>query len=193
MLLLILVGLGGCGGGSTSGISPPLGRPLTAARTSVAPASSSAADPPAERNGTVPPAQAAAENEPTHSSIARSPHAALRRYALVYSNWQAAGLATHERELASLAIGAARLAAEQTVASESGAAGLTADHVRNQGVVLTIAPGQGPAHGEWVVVTQEQTIGTGPYASLPSSPHVTLAQTARLGPGWTVSEWRPQS
>lgn len=192
-LLLLMIGLSGCGDRSTSNISPPLGRSLGADPASLRRSPAPTGDPPAERDGTVAQGQAAAENEPTHSSIAPSPQAALRRYALHYTNWRAASLVTHERELASLATGAARNVAEETAASESGAAGLAADHVRNQGVVLTIAPGHGPARGEWVVVTQEQTLGTGPYAGLPSSPHVTLAQTARSGPGWTVSEWRPQS
>jgi hypothetical protein len=92
-----------------------------------------------------------------------------------------------------MAIGAARLAAEQTDASQSRAAALTADHVENKGVVLAITPGQGPALGQWVVVTQELTMGAGAYTGLPSSPHVTLARVARLNSGWLVSEWSPQS
>jgi len=98
-----------------------------------------------------------------------------------------------ERHLASLAVGAARLAAEQTAASQSAAAQLAANHVQDKGVVLAITPGLGPARGQWVIVTQEQTTGTGPYAGLPSSPHVTLARAARLGRGWVVSEWSPRS
>jgi hypothetical protein len=192
ILLLAFIGLGGCGAATVS-TSPPLGRSLDVEPAPVSPAPVSSSDPPAERGGTLPQSQAAAEKQPIPGSLAPSPQAALSRYALAYTNWQATSLPGHERQLASLAVGAARLAAEQTAASESDAAALAADHVQNKGVVLAIAPGQGPAHGQWVVVTQEQTTGTGPYAGLPPAPHVTLAQTAHVGSGWAVSEWSPRS
>jgi hypothetical protein len=115
------------------------------------------------------------------------------RYALVYTNWKASSLAANEQVLASMAVGAARLAAQQTAASESATAALAADRVRNKGAVLAITPGQGPARGRWIVVTQEQTIGTGPYAGLPSSIHVTLARVAQLRRWWVVSDWSPSS
>jgi hypothetical protein len=100
-------------------------------------------DPLPERDGTLPKGQAAKENTPATGSIAPSPQAALRRYALTYTNWQATSLPVHERQLASLAVGAARLAAEQTAASQSAAAQLASNHVENKGVVLAIAPGEG--------------------------------------------------
>ena len=191
--LLVAIGLGGCGGGSTSSISPPLGRALTPERAPVSPAPAPTGDPPEERDGTVAQGQTAAEKAPTPGSLASSPQAALRRYALVYTNWQARDLPAHERRLASLAVGAARLAAEQTAASQSAATQLAEDHVQNTGVLLAIAPGQGLAHGQWVVVTQEQTTGTGPYAGLPTSVHVTLSRVTRPGRSWAVSEWSPRS
>ncbi|MGA2321557.1 MAG: hypothetical protein ABSG95_12585 [Solirubrobacteraceae bacterium] len=193
MLLLALVDLSGCNGRSTASTSPPLGRSLGAESTVASQAPAPAGDPPEERNGTVPNGRGVAQNEPKPSAIAPSAQAALTRYALAYTNWQATSLVAHERELASLAIGAARLAAEQTAASHSAATQLGANHVENKGVVLAIGAGQGPAHGEWVVVTQEQTSGTGPFAGLPPAPHVTLARTARVGSGWAVSEWSPQT
>jgi hypothetical protein len=150
-------------------------------------------DPLPERDGTVPKSQVAKENTPATGSTAPSPQAALRRYALTYTNWQATSLPGHERQIASLAVGSARLAAEQTAASQSAAAQLASNHVQNKGVVLAIAPGEGPAHGQWVVVTHEQTTGTGPYAGLPPTPHVTLARTERLRRSWAVSEWLPQN
>jgi hypothetical protein len=192
-LLLALIGLVGCGGRSTASNSPPLGRSLGAESKPASPAPAPSGDPPAERNGTVPQAQAVAENGPAPGSLAPSPQAALLRYALVYTNWRASNLGAHERNLTSLAIGAARLAAEQSAASESGAAKLATDRVQNKGAVLAIARGQGPAQGEWVVVTQEQTMGTGPYAGLPPSPHVTVARLMRVDEGWVVDEWRPES
>jgi hypothetical protein len=121
--------------------------------------------------------------------VARSPQAALRQYALAYINWRASGLAARERQLATLAVGPARLAAEQAMASQSGAVSLAGHHVENRGVVLTIAPGEGRARGKWVVVTEELTTGTGPYAGLPSTLRVTVASVVRLGPGWVVRGW----
>jgi hypothetical protein len=188
-LLLALIGLAGCGGRSPSSSSLPLGRALSAAPASTSQAPAPIGDPLPERDGTIPKGQAAKENTPATGSIAPSPQAALRRYALGYTNWQATSLPAHERQIASLAVGAARLAAEQTAASKSTAAQLASNHVENKGVVLAIAPGEGPARGQWIVVTQEQTTGTGPYAGLPPTLHVTLARTERLNQGWAVTEW----
>lgn len=86
-------------------------------------------------------------------------------------------------------MGAARLAAEQTAASRSVTAALVASHVRNHGVVLSIAPGQGIARGQWIIVTQEQTTGSGPYAGLtarrPGSWEADLVQRLVKGTvGW---------
>jgi hypothetical protein len=133
-----------------------------------------------------------ASRQNTPGSLAPSPRAALLRYALLYTNWQAASLPATERRLASLAVGAARLTAEQLVASNSAAAALAANHVQNKGVVLAIAPGRGSIVGQWIVVTEEQTTGTGPYAGLPPTLHVTLGRTERLGHGWVVSGWTPR-
>jgi hypothetical protein len=118
---------------------------------------------------------------------------ALTRYALTYTNWQAGQLLTRERQLVALSVGVARLSAEQTAAAQSGAAALSAHDVANVGQVVAIAPGEGPDRGQWVVVTDEQTTGTGPYAGLPAGPHVTLARVVHLAGGWAVSAWDPIS
>jgi len=136
---------------------------------------------------------AARENTPAAGGIASSPQGALRRYALSYTNWNAATLSAHERQLATLAIGPARLAALQTAAALGGNSELASHRVRNTGVVLAIAPGEGPARGEWVVITQEHTTGSGAYSGLPPAPHVTLAQVRRAGGGWVVWGWWPGS
>jgi hypothetical protein len=187
--MLLALSLNGCGS-STTDTSTSLGRSLAASAARANPASAPAGDPPGERDGTISPAQA---NMLSSTSDAPSPQAATRRYSLAYTNWYARTLPAHERALASLAVGAARRTDEQTVASRSRAKELAAAHVRNKGVVLAIAPGTGPAHGQWVIVTLEQTTGTGPYAGLPASPHVTLARTVRLGNHWAVTEWDPQT
>jgi hypothetical protein len=185
---LVLVG---CGGSSGSVPSSP-GRPFAAQPPLAGHAPAAIGDPPPERNGAVPSSQASGENAPTAGAIAPSPQAALHRYALAYTNWTATSLVLHERALATLAVGPARLAAEQIVASQSATATLAAHDVRNKGVVLAIASGQGVARGQWIVATQEETTGTGPYAGLPTSWHVTMARTTRLGSGWAVSEWSPR-
>jgi hypothetical protein len=192
-ILILPVTLGGCGAPTTPRSSPPLGRALDAEAAPATSTNTPSGDPPAERDGTVLAGQAAKQNTLATGATALSPRAALERYALAYTNWHASGLRAHELALAAVAVGAARLAAEQTAASQSAAAALAGDHVQNKGVVLAIAPGQGPARGRWVVVTQEQTIGTGPYAGLPAAPHLTLARTARLHHGWAVSAWSPRS
>jgi hypothetical protein len=117
----------------------------------------------------------------------------LTRYALAYTNWRASQLPARERRLAALSVGVARLSAEQTAAAESGAAALAAHDVANVGQVVAIAPGEGLDRGQWVIVTEEQTSGTGPYAGLPAGPHVTLARIVRLAGGWAVSAWDPIS
>lgn len=191
--LLALLAMGGCGTSSTSSNAPPLGRAIDAAPPAIGPAPAPVGDPAAERGGTVPRGMASGENTPAAGAAASSPQGALRRYALSYTNWNAATLSAHERQLATLAIGPARLAALQTAAALGGNSELAAHRVRDTGVVLAIAPGEGPARGEWVVVTQERTSGTGAYAGLPASPHVTLARVRRVGSGWVVYEWRAVS
>jgi hypothetical protein len=192
-LLIVPVSLSGCGSLAPRSSSPPLGRALAVEAAPARSANAPSGDPPAERDGSVPAGLAARENAPAAGAFAGSPRAALERYALAYTNWRAASLLARERELAALAVGAARLAAEQTAAAGGDVAGLARDHVQNKGVVLAIAPAQGPAHGTWVVVTQEQTTGTGPYAGVPIAPHVTLARVRRLRKGWVISDWSPRS
>ena len=97
------------------------------------------------------------------------------------------------KEPTAISIGAAKLTAEQTTASESATAALVANGVANSGQVVAIAPGEGPDAGHWVIVTQEHTSGTGAYAGLPTAPHVTLAQVRHLSNGWAVSAWNPAS
>jgi hypothetical protein len=187
-VLLAAIGLAGC---ASSNSSPaPLGRSLTAQPTPVTAAPASPGDPPAESHGTVP----LGHLTQTAAGIsAPTPQAAIRSYALTYINWRASDLPARENQLASMAVGAARFEAQQTTASQSTLATLTANHVQNSGAVLAIAPGQGPAHGFWVVVTQETTTGLGAYAGLPTAPHVTLARAVSIDRLWVISAWRPQS
>jgi hypothetical protein len=192
-LAILPLGLGGCGSLAPRSSSPPLGRTLAVEAAPATSANALSGDPPAERDGSVPAGLAVKENAPAADALSGSPRAALERYALAYTNWRAASLPARERQLAALAVGAARLTAEQTAAAGGDAAVLATDHVQNTGVVLAIAPAQGPAHGMWVVVTQEQSTGTVPYAGLPAAPHVTLARLERLHHGWVIADWSPES
>ncbi len=192
MLPFALLALGGCGGAAPLALSP-LGRSLGAERVAVGRAPAPVGDPAAERGGTVPPGALAAQDTPGAGAASPTPQTALRRYALAYTNWSAADLPAHERQLAALAVGPARLAAEQIAASRSAIASLTQSHVANKGVVILIAAREGMARGHWVIVTREQTTGTGPYAGLPPSLHVTLARLRRIDHEWVVSEWRPRT
>jgi hypothetical protein len=187
-LILLPLTLAGCAAKPMSRV--PSGQPV-AARSSSAAIPAGAGDPPPERNGTLPATANLKESKPSAHALAPTPRAALRAYALTYADWNAASLPAHERKLAELAVGPARLVAQQTAAAQAIDTELAADHVRNEATILAIAPGEGPMHGQWVIVTQERTTGTGPYAGLPSALRVTLARVQRLYDGWAVSQWQP--
>ncbi|MGD1059710.1 MAG: hypothetical protein ABR992_20145 [Solirubrobacteraceae bacterium] len=190
----VAVVLAGCT--HTAGVTAPLGRSIAAGPPRPVPVVSTPApvgDPPAERGGTIPAAASVAEDTATPAGVAKSQQLALRRYALVYVNWRAADLRQRERQLVAMSIGAAKLVAEQTAGAQSGTAALIADGVANSGEVVAIAPGGGPDFGQWVIVTLEHTTGTGPYAGLPTTPHVTFARVRRVKTGWVVSAWTPAS
>ena len=193
-LAVLALALAGCA--AAARVSAPLGRSIAAGPRRPLPAAPTPAptgDPASERGGTIPAAAQAAEDSVSPPGVATSPALVLRRYALAYVNWRASDLRQHEQQLAELSIGAAKLTAEQTAASDSGAAALVASDVANSGQVVAIAPGRGPDTGQWVIVTQEHTTGTGRYAGLPAAPHVTLAQVHHLNHGWVVSAWDPAS
>ena len=183
--------LAGCA--NTARLSTPLGRSIAAGTPRAAPVAPTPTpgDPPTERGGTIPTTAQTAEDSASRAGVASSPQLALRRYALAYVNWRANDLEGRERQLAAISVGAAKLVAEQTGAARSGVAALIANDVANSGQVVAIARGEGPDRGQWVVVTQEHTTGTGAYAGIPPGPHVTLAQVRRIKAGWAVSTWNP--
>jgi hypothetical protein len=191
---MLVLALAGCGASPRGGA--PLGRSIEAGPRRplpAAPAPAPVGDPPGERGGTIPATARASENTVTAAGVASSPQQALQRYALAYINWRATDLPERERELAALAVGAAKLTAQQTAAAQSGAAALAANRVANSGQVVAIARGEGPDTRWWVIVTLEHTIGSGAYAGLPPAAHVTLAQVTHLKRGWVVSAWNPAS
>lgn len=114
------------------------------------------------------------------------------RFATSYVNWSYSSLATTQRALAASAVGAARGAEQQAAASTHADPTISAGRIRNSGRVVSVAAERGQP-GTWVIVTREQTSGSGSYEGLPASYHVTLAKLARVSGGYAVSEWLPQS
>lgn len=187
IILLAALTLSGCARLSRDPTS--LGRPVIAASSTVS--QTDTGDPPPERNGTLSSRLSAQENEPEATSARNTPRAALRTYALVYGNWSARTLPARERHLAKLAIGPARLNAEQTEAARREQNELAGANVRNEAHVVAIAPEEGQARDQWVVVTSERTTGTRAYEGLPAQLQVALARLVKIGGGWVVCQWQP--
>jgi hypothetical protein len=168
--------LAGCG------IHDPYQRPTPAARSTTAPRAP-AQPAPGQPDGPTQP-------QPPPAAGASSARAALERFASLYVNWQAVQLPERARQLAALSTGQAR---GQALALQDRAAALQRYQVANTGVLAALAPGQGPEQGRWAVVTNESTSGTGPYAGLPATSHVTWATVARTQNGYVITGWYPAS
>jgi len=119
--------------------------------------------------------------------------AALRRYTRLSINWSSHTLARQQRELAQLAVAGARAQALQTTASYGAGSTLQQSRLANRGQITSIAPGQGPRRGWWLITTQEQTTGTGDYSRQPAQTHVYAARLTHTAHGWEISTWSPQS
>ena len=156
-------------------------------------AAADSADPPPERGGTIPAAAQASQDGIAPGTASVTARAAVQQYATLYINWTAKTLAANQRKLSALSIGAARLQAEQAVASASTDTKLTAHQVINTGRLVSLSPGTGPAAGKWVVVTSEKTVGQDDYQGLPATVHVTYAAATHTPRGWVVSQWAPQN
>jgi len=177
------------------GISNPYqhnpGTTSTSTSTSTSTASSPAANP-AQNPGesAAPPPPAPASQAP--ASVRSTPAGAIAQFATLYMNWTWRTLAAHERELAALSVGPARLSEQQAAAAAVGDSTIAQSRVVNSGQIISIAPSRTNSK-QWVVVTREQTGGNSQYDGLQASYHVTLAELAQLkSGGWTVSEWLPQ-
>jgi hypothetical protein len=118
--------------------------------------------------------------------------AAIAQYAQVYANWSWRTVAAHQRRLAAISVGQARVTDLQAAAQAAGDTTLRQGQISNTGSVISIAPDQAQA-GTWVLVTRERTSGSGEYEGLPAGYHVTLAKAQQVRQGWAVSEWAPQS
>ncbi len=129
----------------------------------------------------------------TSPSGAATPRQALSLYARLYITWTATTIGAHQRQLAAISQGTARAAALQAAASYSRDPELEHSRVTNTGAIVSLAAGQGPQRGDWVIVTSEHTTGTGDYAGLPATAHVTYAHLTHTPHGWVIDQWSPQS
>jgi hypothetical protein len=163
----------------------------TSTSTSTSTASSPGANP-AQNPGEppAPPPPAPASQAP--ASVRSTPAGAIAQYANLYMNWTWRTLAAHERKLAALSVGAARLSEQQAAAAAISDSTIAQSRVYNNGQIISIAPSRTNTK-QWVIVTREQTGGNSQYDGLQASYHITLAELAQLkNGGWTVSEWLPQ-
>jgi hypothetical protein len=119
--------------------------------------------------------------------------ALLRRYTTLSINWTSQTLAGRQRDLARLAVGGARAQALQTASSYGAHSSLQRSRVGDRGQITSIAVGQGPREGWWVITTQETTTGTGDFQHLPSQVHVYDAQLTHVHHHFVVSTWSPQN
>jgi hypothetical protein len=169
-----------------------LARTQPAARSTTA-ATVTNGDPIPERHGTVPQGATRAGELLAAGAGRPTPRQALLRYARIYINWDAGTLARTQRQLAAISLGGARAQALQAAASYQHDATLRRSDVANRGQVVSVAAGQGPAAGQWVIVTSEKTTGRGDYQRLPAQLHVTYAQLTHTAGGWVISAWEPRT
>jgi hypothetical protein len=140
---------------------------------------------PATPAAPAPGTQAPAHVEPT-------PNAAISAFARLYVNWSFRTLAEHQRALAAMAVGAARLSEQQAGASAAHDEALARGHIYNRWQVVDVAP-DALRSGWWAIVTREQTGGNAQYEGLRPAYHVTIAKLASVAGGYAVEQWLPQS
>ena len=137
-----------------------------------------------------PPATAPGAQAPI--AVKTTPSEAAAAFAALYVNWTYRTLVAHQRTLAAMSVGAARLSERQAAASSQGDTTIARGHIYNRGQIVSIAP-DASRPGWWVIVTREQTGGNSQYEGLPAAYHVTT-RAARNGPGgYAVEQWLPQS
>ncbi len=145
---------------------------------------------PGEPLGTLP-AGTEAEQAPTRP--ASTPEQAITQFAALYINWTYQTLPTHERALAAIAVGDARLAERQAAAAAQRDRTLQHGHIYNRGSVIAVSRVIGASPGQYAVITREQTGGNQEYAGLQAAFHITLATVAPVTGGWAVEQWQPQA
>jgi hypothetical protein len=174
-LLLAAVALAGCSNPDA---------PTTTPSTTPSASPQNPGEPPA------PPPSSPAAQAPI--DVQATPARAITAFAELYLNWTYQTLTAHQRMLAAMSVGTARLAEQQAAASSKADTTIARGHIYNTGHVISIAP-DASRPGTWVLVTHEQTGGNPEYMGLPAAYHVTLAQLARVAGGYSISQWLPQN
>jgi hypothetical protein len=164
--------------------------------TTTAPkASKTASDPtPAlERGGTIPQSAKTQNSQLAATAASASPPAALKRYANLACNWTAGTVVARQRQLVEDSLGQARANARQALTELSADHTLAANSIVNRCQIISLAPGAGPAKGQWVIVLDQSTTGSSDYSSLPATLHVIYATTTRHNGGYVPSQWSAQN
>jgi hypothetical protein len=181
--ILIMTAVLAAGCGITNPYQHPAARTATHTATTAATSTTT----------TAPAATTTAAAATTAPAAASSPQAALTAYATGDINWTSATVGVDQRHLAAISVGAARATALQAAATYGAGSQLQDSKVTNHGQITSIAAGQGPLAGEWVVTTAEKTAGVGDYQGLPAQAHVYYARVQHTTTGYRVSQWSPQS
>lgn len=142
-----------------------------------------------EREGTIP--ASAQPPAPTHP--AGTPLQAIQRFVALYANWTYRTLRSHESELATMSVGAARDTALEGAARAERDTTIRRGHLANQGAAVAISPLLAGSPSDYVVVTKEQTTGDQEYAGVAPAYHVILAAVQKVSGKWAVSLWLPKS
>ncbi len=174
--LVIVLGLAGCS------------NPYATSRAQGEPSSSAGVQSVGEPRAPAP--RQAGAQAPT--GIQPTPRQAILQFAGRYANWTYKTLAEDQLGLASISVGAARLAEQQAAAVTRADTTLARARIANSGEALSVSPDLARDRW-WVVVTRERTVGNGEYEGLAAGFHVTLAQVASVDDRWAVSQWLPQS
>jgi hypothetical protein len=136
-----------------------------------------------------PPASPGAQ---TPADVQPTPSKAISTFAALYVNWTYRTLGEHQRALAAMSVGAARLSERQAATSSQGDQTIARGRIYNRGQIVSVAEDQ-RRPGWWVIVTREQTGGNSQYEGLAAAYHVTTVQLATVPGGYAVNQWLPQS
>jgi hypothetical protein len=128
----------------------------------------------------------------TPLDVQATPPKAIAAFAELYVNWTYRTLTEHQRTLAAMSVGAARLSESQAAASSQADTTIARGHIYNSGQIVSIARDLTSADS-WVIVTREQTGGDSQYEGLAAAYHVTIAQLASVPGGYAVEQWLPES
>jgi hypothetical protein len=193
--VIVATGLGGCGFGATlrTAASPPgatVPTSVTQTRSVVSTGTDQSSGVPRVRTNELPTTPGPEER----AQPAASAQLALRRFASLYINWNAADVRARLDELAADSVGQARTAMQLQAAQTAADSELREAGIANHGKVEAVTPLTGSG-ARYVVITLETTSATdsSAYQGLAAAWHLTVATVARRGGGWVISGWQPES